>query len=121
MRKNSILVIIEIPEFEGLILTDKFSKFKIIGIETEKPIIRLDNYIFEGKWYYDSNSVFFFQKKETTFLNWNQKIRPLIFSKSKYIKKKMGFFFFDNFNENLNFFSNKRLRIFRIALLFCDN
>jgi hypothetical protein len=41
---------LEIPEFEGFYLTDDIYIFRIYGIESEKPIVRINQFLFEGKW-----------------------------------------------------------------------
>ena len=39
---------IEIPEFEDRNSCEKISYFKIYGIEKERPLIRINNYFFQG-------------------------------------------------------------------------
>jgi hypothetical protein len=119
MEKKQILIIIEIPEFESLILTDKFSTFKITGIETEKPIIRLDNFLFEGKWYYNKDPIFFFKKKEKSLLQSNFKNFLISNNKNKFSEQKLKIFSLND-HKNLNLISHKRLRLFRIPLIFSE-
>jgi len=58
------IIVMEIPEFESNEFHKKFSFFKIYGMESEKPIVRMNEYIFEGKWFFSSSSPFYFTSKQ---------------------------------------------------------
>jgi len=54
--------ILEFPELEGKINHKKFSFFKIYGVNSEKPIVRMNNCIYEGRWLLSEKFPFFFFK-----------------------------------------------------------
>lgn len=121
MEEDSIFLTIEIPELEGIIVIDKFTNFRISGIITENPVVRLDNYIFEGKWFYSTDSIFCFPKKkknliETGIKNFSNDFLDKI--EFKQFQKKFRVIDLKNFHVSLNFLSNKRLRLHRVPLLF---
>ena len=41
---------IEIPELENREVVHKNVSFKIFGLDSERPIIRMNNYFYQGKW-----------------------------------------------------------------------
>jgi hypothetical protein len=116
---KKFFIFVEIPEFEGFFLDEKVKVMRLYGVESEKPLLRLNNFLFEGKW------IFFLY-------------RPMLFSKQienkkerkirknfilNFLKKNDKFtenvFFKKNFKIDKNIFSieKKILRFYRIPLL----
>jgi hypothetical protein len=118
-KTESQFIFIEIPEFEKNGMTSPIIFFNIFGINSEKPIIRLDNFLFEGKWHNYSTSLFLGMTNKTNTKN--SSYSPQFFF--------MGNSFFTNESTNynkvkLNNFQlmninciKKSLRLYRIPLL----
>ena len=112
-------ILLEIPEFEKNIIASSVVFFNIFGINSEKPVVRLDNFLFEGKWYYYNSSSFFFSNKKKSYKNSCNNNHSFFTGNS----------FFRNSSNDLNFIKNnnfkllnvncikKRLRLFRIPLV----
>ena len=45
---DDIHLVFDIPDF-NLIENLKFEKYSIIGMDTDRPMVKIDNFIFEGK------------------------------------------------------------------------
>jgi len=116
MAFHKTYVILEIPEFKGMNLTNKFNKIKITGIETEKPIVRLDNFVFQGKWYSSNNSIFYsiYKNPENIKIK-KEKFFSFLELKSKN-KKNSKFLSNLSHSNQFGFFLKKRLRLFRISM-----
>lgn len=111
MNSSKNFIFLEIPEFEGLNWTSMFSKFKIKGIQSENPVIRLDNFLFQGRWVINkkSNQSFLSKKKKNN--RQNQKIPR---SKgNNLILKNLNDFYFSAPSE---IFLRKKLRLSRVEL-----
>ena len=57
---------IEIPEFEGRKTTYSHLFLKIFGIESERPLIRINNDFYHGKWILEKNYIIFNSKNTKT-------------------------------------------------------
>ena len=57
-KTETQFIFIEIPEFEKNGITSPIIFFNIFGINSEKPVVRLDNFLFEGKWHIHNTSLF---------------------------------------------------------------
>ena len=123
MEHEKIPLILEIPEFEGFNWTSMYSNFKIKGIESENPLIRYDNYIFEGKWISVTNSRFFFSKKKKKIdsKNHEDKLRARktqIIKNRKFTTVLVNLLNYQISHENCVI---KKLRIYRISLCLKKN
>jgi hypothetical protein len=114
MEQEKIHLIIEIPEFDGFNWTSMYSNLKIKGIESETPLIRLDNYLFEGKWISVINSSFFLSKKKKRDLkNHANKLKIRNIKDTKFISVIVNHLNSQIPSENC---VGKKLRIYRISL-----
>ena len=113
-------LLLEIPEFEKNEFPEKIYSFNILGLNSEKPIVRIDNMLFEGKWYICIDSSLFFIQKLTP-LNYYEcsPFFQLTFFFNTRKKKQSSFRKIKiNYWRNLNNkFIKKRLRLHRIPLL----
>ncbi|ABW97900.1 hypothetical protein HAN_1g55 (nucleomorph) [Hemiselmis andersenii] len=121
MIPEKIYVILEIPEFKGMNVADKFKKIKITGLETEKPIVRIDNFVFQGKWYFNNNSIFFSFSKNVEKINEDRKKFFSLFRLKRKNKNKSSFVSKLGFSNQLGFFLKKRLRLYRLSLGLLKN
>jgi len=121
MVLDNTYIVLEIPEFRGMNLTDKIKKIKITGFETEKPIVRLDNYVFQGKWYLNTNSIFFSISKNIEKINEKTFLSILKLKNKSKNKKKSKFFSKSGFLNQFGFFLKKRLRLYRLSLGLLKN
>jgi len=110
---------IEIPEFEDRNSCEKISYFKIYGIEKERPLIRINNYFFQGRWVKKQNFLIFTRKK-IEFLNLISNSSSPLFKEKKKLKIKL-IKLKKNFKKNKgyskNFFVSKKLRLYKIPLV----
>ena len=121
MKNNNSYITVEIPEFKGMDYTNVFKKFHIKGIETESPVIRLDNYIFEGKWVSDPNLFFLNSQYKSLHTERNMKSSLLLeltgvkntFKPTKFLKR------INLFNQS-SIFSHKKIRLYRIPMDVSD-
>ena len=112
-------VLLEIPEFEKNVIASSIILFNIVGIQSERPIVRLDNFLFEGKWYnYNSSSFYFSNKKKDYEKNYNS--NHFFFIGNSFFTTSLSNFKFIKSNNfdllNINCIK-KRLRLFRIPLI----
>jgi hypothetical protein len=115
-------IILEIPEYETSGTPSSIFYFNIYGINSEKPLIRLDNFIFEGKWYNCSNSPNLFssciQEKIEKICNTN--LFVLSENSSCLLDStKLSIIQISQFETIPINFVKKRLRLHRIPLLVC--
>jgi hypothetical protein len=105
-------VFLEIPEFQKKGIGNSFIYFKILGLNSERPIVRLDNSLFEGKWYNFNSSSFLFSNKKIIKIN-NYFLNQFLFTKNSasYNSKKINNFELLKINC-----IKKRLRLYRIPL-----
>jgi hypothetical protein len=110
---------IEIPEFEDRNSCEKISYFKIYGIEKERPLIRINNYFFQGRWVKKQNFLIFTRKK-IEFLNLISNSSSPLFKEKKKLKIKL-IKLKKNYKKNKgyskNFFVSKKLRLYKIPLV----
>ncbi|AFP65414.1 hypothetical protein CMESO_241 (nucleomorph) [Chroomonas mesostigmatica CCMP1168] len=124
MNKNQIYLTIEIPEFDEITFTEKFTFIRITGIESEKPILRLNNYLFEGKWFHSPASTFVFSKEKINLFQSEKKTFSIDFfcdKKLKNLQQKFKILNSEFLSEPFGFFLYKRLRLHRIPLVFLKN
>ena len=110
---------IEIPEYDDRISSQKIEYFQIYGIEKERPLIRINNCFFQGRWVKKKNFIIFTRKK-IKFLDFLSKSDSSIFEKKKKLKIKFiklkKKFKNKNFKPN-NFFVSKKLRLYKLPLI----
>jgi hypothetical protein len=106
---------IEIPEFEDRNSSEKIGYFRIYGIEKERPLIRINNYFFQGRWVKKKNFVIFTRKK-IEFLNCISNSSSPLFKEKKKFKIKLIKLKKNNTNSK-NFFVSKKLRLYKIPLI----
>nr|UXY88131.1 hypothetical protein Cry52Nrm1_p107 [Cryptomonas curvata] len=118
-KTESQFIFIEIPEFEKNGITSPIIFFNIFGINSEKPVIRLDNLLFEGKWYNCNNSLILGMTNKS--ITKNDSYSPQFFfigssfftnDSTDYNKVKLNNFQLMNVNC-----IKKSLRLYRIPLL----
>jgi hypothetical protein len=110
---------IEIPEFEDRNSNEKIGYFKIYGIEKERPLIRINNYFYQGRWVKKKNFVIFTRKK-IEFLKLISNSNSSLFKEKKKFKIKLIKLkknFKKNNTDSKNFFSSKKLRLYKIPLV----
>lgn len=78
------LIFIEFPEFEGHFIDESLKILKIYNIESEKPLVRFNNLIFQGKWVFIPYSKFVLYIKNKKLRNKNNLIKLI---RHSYIKK----------------------------------
>jgi len=108
----------EIPELEDREMVGRSFFLKIHGIEYERPLIRINNKLYEGKWVL-KNSYFVFSKENTKLPSLQVNIDRTLFEKNPKIKVKII-----ELKKNLNskkIYSNssicsKKLKLYRIPL-----
>ena len=110
---------IEIPELENRELLDKDLYFKIYGIENERPLVRINNNFYEGRWC--------FQKSFIIFTKNNNKIPELSVQSSKLFfvekkKEKIKTIELKKISKSKKKFYNnivvsKKLKLYRIPLI----
>jgi len=115
---KKFFIFVEIPEFEGFFLDEKVKAMRLYGVESEKPLLRLNNFLFEGKWIFFLYKPLLFSKqieknkkkiKKNFILNFakkNEKFTSNVFLK-KYFKS----------DKNIFSIEKKTLRFYRIPLL----
>nr|UXY87632.1 hypothetical protein CcurKRNrm1_p102 [Cryptomonas curvata] len=112
-------VFLEIPEFQKNGIGNSVIFFKIFGINSERPIIRLDNTLFEGKWYNVNDSSFLLINKKKNQIDDCLLNQFLFIGNSFFIKNSFKF----NSKKTNNFellnvnCIKKRLRLYRIPLI----
>jgi len=115
---SSQILVIEIPEFEGNENHENFSSFKIYGIESEKPVVRINENIFEGKWFSPSTfSLFFTEKKNLSSDNFLKE--KIIYEPDKKNYGKFKKLKILNKHKALKIYQSllpKRLRLYRLPL-----
>ena len=111
-------LIIEIPEFENREIIGNDIYFKIYGIEKERPLVRINSSLYEGKWFFRKGFLIFTKKdiklsklplrpNHSTFFWGSSKIRKIELGKSLK-SSRLGF------NYNVCY---KKLRLYRIPLI----
>lgn len=110
---------IEIPEFEDREMVDKNLCFQIYGLEQERPLVRINNSFYQGKWYPENNFVIFSEKK-IEIPTIPVQIDPVLFeekkkTKIKIIKLKTDSRINNSNQQNQNIL--KKLRLFRIPII----
>nr|UXY87144.1 hypothetical protein 1634Bnrm1_p104 [Cryptomonas sp.] len=116
-------IILEIPEFEKILIPDKIVYFNIFGIFSEKPVLRIDNLLFEGKWYVCMHSSAFYSKEVKTNVNNEDTSKLFLFSEDNPREKNNSKFDLIKLNclhLTSNNFIGKRLRLYRIPLLITN-
>lgn len=111
---------IEIPELENREVTHKKVSFKIFGLESERPLIRMNNYFYQGKWVFGKNFIIF-QSKNTKLSEFTIKSNFFVFPKNKK-KTKIKTIAIDKNQLNWSpspkyIITSKKLRLYRIPLL----
>ena len=110
---------LEVPELENRESLSEHFNFKIYGIEKERPLIRINNNFYQGKWIVKKNFIVF-TKKETTISNLLVQMDPFLFEDSlkvkiRKIKLKKEI---KSSDKNLETFAtNKKLRLYRLPLI----
>jgi hypothetical protein len=116
---NSQYLKLEVPELENRESLSEHFNFKIYGIEKERPLIRINNNFYQGKWIVKKNFIVF-TKKETTISNLLVQMDPFLFEDSlkvkiRKIKLKKEI---KSSDKNLETFAtNKKLRLYRLPLI----
>ena len=117
--QNIHFVKIEIPEFEDREMIDKNLCFQIYGLEQERPLVRINNSFYQGKWFPENNFVIFSEKKIEIF-NIPIQIDPKLFEEKKKTKIKIIKLKTDsriNSSNQEDQSIHKKLRLFRIPLI----
>lgn len=111
---------IEIPEFENREIIHKNIFFKIIGLESERPLIRINNHFYEGKWVSGKNFIIL-PSKNTKVPELTIKSKCIFFPKNtKKIKIKTISIKKDRitqFPTSDYIITGKKLRLYRIPLV----
>jgi len=103
---KKFFIFLEIPEFEGFFLDEKIKAMRLYGLDSEKPLLRLNNFLFEGKWiFFLYNPILFSRHIE------NKKMNKKKFISNVFIKK---YFKIDKHRFSVE---KKILRFYRIPLL----
>lgn len=110
---------LEIPELENRELLSEHFCFKIYGIEKERPLIRINNNFYQGKWILKKNFIIF-TRKETKIPQLYVQKDTFLFEDSLKVKiKKIRFKKeLKSSNKNLECVAtNKKLKLYRLPLI----
>nr|UXY86723.1 general transcription factor 3C polypeptide 6 [Cryptomonas paramecium] len=117
VKKETKYLIIDIPELEKKNFLFSNIIFKIFGIESEKPILRLNNFLFESKWYIPTeNFIFLKTKKSDNFCNFSCSIEQKSFLSSS---EFFNYYSYKSkqYSKQKKTFIRKCLRLYRIPFL----
>ncbi|AEA38760.1 hypothetical protein CPARA_1gp102 (nucleomorph) [Cryptomonas paramecium] len=117
IKKETKYLIIDVPELEKKNFLFSNVIFKIFGIESERPVLRLNNFLFESKWYIPTESFIFLKTKKldnfcNLFYSIEQKSFLSSFSFFNYYSQKSK-----QYSKQKKTFVRKCLRLYRIPFL----
>jgi hypothetical protein len=116
---KKFFIFVEIPEFEGFFLNERVKVIRLYGVESEKPLLRLNNFLFEGKWVFFLYKPLLFSKQIEK--NKKRKIRRKIIlnfvEKNEKFTSKVFFKKYLKSDKNIFSIEKKILRFYRIPLL----